>query len=330
MIKKKVLVTGGAGFIGSHVVELLVKKKFDVTILDNLSNGNLKNLFNLRKKVKFIKGDIRDKKLLKKIFKKKFNIVMHLAAVADIVPSIEDPELYFNVNVVGTKNIIENCKNFPNIKLIYAASSSCYGIPKKYPTNEKSEIRTEYPYALTKFLGEQMIMHYAKVYKFKACSLRLFNVYGTRSRTSGAYGAVFGIFLKQKISNKPFTIVGDGKQTRDFTYVKDVANAFFKALQNKSLNKILNVGSGKNYSINLVADLLGGEKVYIPKRPGEPDKTFADIKKIKKVLNWKPSYSLKEGIKILIDNIDYWKDAPLWTPKKIDKATKAWFKYLSN
>ena len=200
---------------------------------------------------------------------------------------------------------------------------------KKYPTNEKSEIRTEYPYALTKFLGEQMIMHYAKVYKFKACSLRLFNVYGTRSRTSGAYGAVFGIFLKQKISNKPFTIVGDGKQTRDFTYVKDVANAFFKALQNKSFNKIFNVGSGKNYSINLVADLLGGEKVYIPKRPGEPDKTFADIKKIKKVLNWKPSYSLEEGIKILIDNIDYWKDAPLWTPKKIDNATKAWFKYLS-
>jgi len=322
------VVTGGAGFIGSHLVELLLKKKHQVIVLDNLSTGRKSNIIKFIKKIKFIKCDIsKNGNWIKHL--KKADYVFHLASLADIVPSIEKPKDYFHSNVTSTLNILEACRKFKIKKIIYAASSSCYGIAKDYPTREDSKIDTQYPYALSKYLGEQLILHWSRIYKINACSLRLFNVYGTRSRTSGTYGAVFGVFLAQKIANKPLTVVGDGTQTRDFTYVKDVANAFFKALKNKSFNEILNVGSGKNYSINLVADLLGGEKVYIPKRPGEPDKTFADIKKIKKVLNWKPSYSLEEGIKILIDNIDYWKDAPLWTPNKIDKATKAWFKYLS-
>lgn len=170
-------------------------------------------------------------------------------------------------------------------------------------------------------------MHYSKIYKFNACSLRLFNVYGPRSRTSGAYGAVFGVFLKQKLAGKPLTVVGNGKQKRDFTFVLDVVNAFYKAIK-KGNGSILNVGSGKSYSINLIVKLLRENKINIPKRPGEPDQTFADIKKIKKILNWKPVYSLERGVKILIDNINYWKDAPLWTPKKIKKVTKMWFKYL--
>jgi UDP-glucose 4-epimerase len=327
-MNKKIIITGGAGFIGSHLSELLVKKKYDVTIIDNLTNGSLKNISQFKNKIEFIKGDIRDKKLIKKLFKRRVDVVYHLAALADIVPSIEKPELYYDVNVTGTNNLLEHCKHKKNIKFIYAASSSCYGIPTKYPTPENSTIKPEYPYALTKFLGEQMVMHYSKVYKFKASSLRLFNVYGTRSRTSGAYGAVFGVFLKQKISGKPLTVVGNGKQKRDFTFVIDVVNAFYKLIK-KGDGNILNVGSGKSYSINLIVKLLGGKKINIPKRPGEPNQTFADINKIKKILNWKPSYSLEKGIKILIKNIDYWKEAPLWTPKKIKKATKAWFKYLA-
>jgi UDP-glucose 4-epimerase len=159
--------------------------------------------------------------------------------------------------------------------------------------------------------------------------MRFFNVYGTRSRTSGTYGAVFGVFLAQKINQKPFTIVGDGKQTRDFTYVTDVANACIMAAKSKESNgKILNVGSGNTYSINKLVDLLGGDKQYIPKRPGEPDCTFADISEIKDILNWSPKITLELGVKIMLENINYWKNAPVWNSESIKGATKDWFKYL--
>jgi UDP-glucose 4-epimerase len=160
-------------------------------------------------------------------------------------------------------------------------------------------------------------------------SLRFFNVYGPRSRTSGTYGAVFGVFLAQKLNNKPFTIVGDGKQTRDFTFVSDIANACYTAVQHeKAMGQIFNVGSGNTYSVNLLTQLLGGEVIYIPKRPGEPDTTFADISKIKSVLGWSPKVSFEEGVNIMLENIEYWREAPLWDPVSIEGATRDWFKYL--
>ena len=173
-------------------------------------------------------------------------------------------------------------------------------------------------------------MHWSKLYKIPFISLRLFNVYGTRSRTSGTYGAMFGVFLAQKISGKPFTIVGSGNQTRDFTFVSDVVDAFIKSCRSNIKNEIFNIGSGKTISINKIIKLLKGKKVYIKKRPGEPDCTFADISKIRKKMGWKPKINIEKGIKILIKNIEYWKKAPVWTPKKINIATKLWFKYLSN
>ena len=263
----KVIVLGGAGFIGSHLCDLLIKKKFKVLVIDNLSTGRLINLSHLKKKIKFIKADISVPGEWQNSFKN-VKYVFHLAALADIVPSIENPLKYFNANVSGTLNVIESVKKYKIKKIIYAASSSCYGIPKTYPTKETEKIDTRYPYALTKYIGENLLVNWSNIYKIKFISLRLFNVYGTRSRTSGTYGAMFGVFLTQKIYNKPFTVVGDGKQKRDFTYVTDVAMAFYKSAISNLKNEIFNVGSGKCVSVNKIIDLLKGSRVKIPNRPG--------------------------------------------------------------
>jgi UDP-glucose 4-epimerase len=255
--------------------------------------------------------------------------VFHVAALADIVPSIQRPDLYFHSNVDGTFSVLEAAKMAAVKRLIYAASSSCYGIPDRYPTPETAEIRTEYPYALTKYLGEQSVMHWGKVYKLPVVALRFFNVYGPRSRTSGTYGAVFGVFLKQKLEGKPFTVVGDGKQTRDFTFVTDVVDACVTAAASDISGEIMNVGSGNHYSVNRLVELLGGEITHIPKRPGEPDCTFADVTRIRTLLGWQAKVKFEDGVRIMLENIGYWRDAPLWTPEKIARATEDWFKYLS-
>ena len=256
--------------------------------------------------------------------------VFHLAAMADIVPSIENPQDYYNSNVTGTFNVLQACRKYQIKKIIYSASSSCYGIPDKYPTDEKSEIRTEYPYALTKNLGEQLVMHWCKLYKLPAISLRFFNVYGPRARTSGTYGAVFGVFLAQRLANKPLTIVGDGYQTRDFTYVSDIVNSIHTAINSSVSGEIINIGSNNTYSINYLVELIGGNSTYIPKRPGEPDRSKADITKAKKILKWKPLVPVKEGVGVMLKNINNWKKAPVWNKKSISNATKVWFKYLKH
>ena len=216
-----------------------------------------------------------------------------------------------------------------NVKFIYTASSSCYGIPESYPTLESAKIDPRYPYALTKYLAEQYVLHWGKIYKLPVVSLRLFNVFGPRSRTSGTYGAVFGVFLAQKLAGKPLTVVGDGRQSRDFTFVSDVVEALVKAANSKVVGEVFNVGSGKPQSVNRLVKLLGGSVTYIPNRPGEPDCTWADTSKIKNKLGWKPRVSFETGVKILLRNIDYWKKAPVWTPRTIEKSTKEWFKYLT-
>ena len=326
----KILVTGGCGFIGSHISEILINEGNDIIIIDNVSNGRLDNInhFLSNNKCKFYNADISNFNEIELYFKD-VDVVFHMAALADIVPSIVEPYKYHNANVNGTISVLEACKKHKIRRFIYAASSSCYGIPDKYPTSEHSLINPEYPYALTKFIGEQYVMHWSKVYGINATSLRFFNVYGTRSRTSGTYGAVFGVFLAQKINNKPFTVVGDGNQTRDFTYVTDVANACIVASRSdKAIDQIFNVGSGNTYSINKLVELLEGDIIYIPKRPGEPDCTFADISKIKEYLNWEPKVSFENGVRTMIENIDYWKNAPVWNKESIKKATEDWFKYL--
>jgi UDP-glucose 4-epimerase len=325
----KSIITGGAGFIGSHLCERLVKLGHEVLVIDNFFKGKKKNLYQIESKIKIINADIRNYEKIIKYFKNTDN-VFHLAALADIVPSIENPKDYFHTNVSGTFNVLQASVKNKIKRFIYSASSSCYGIPQKYPTSEISAIDLKYPYALTKRLGEELVIHFAKVYKLNATSLRLFNVYGLRARTSGAYGAVLGVFLAQKLKNIPFTVVGNGNQTRDFTFVTDVIDAFIKVFKKKNISgEILNVGSGKTVSINKIVELLKNKKIQIPKRPGEPEITFADIRKIKTLTGWKPKTSIEKGIKIILNNINDWKDAPIWTPKDINKATRKWFLYLS-
>jgi UDP-glucose 4-epimerase len=326
-----ILVTGGAGFIGSHICEYLnyrddIKK---IVIIDNLEDGSKKNLSTIinSKKIKLFKCDIRNLNSIVPKFKN-IDCVVHLAALSDIVPSITDPVNYLNTNVNGTMNVLESMRKNKVDKIVYAASSSCYGIPDKYPTSETQKINPKYPYAYSKYIGEKTIKHWSNVYGINYISLRLFNVYGTRSRTHGAYGAALGVFLKQKLSNSPLTIVGNGNQKRDFVYVSDVAEAFYLSIKTKIKNKVFNVGSGKPKSVNELAKYIGGKKVFIPKRPGEPNITHADIKNISKFLKWKSKISLKEGISRVLKEISYWKKAPLWTPKKIEKTTRIWFKYL--
>lgn len=323
------LVTGGCGFIGSHMVDRLLDEGFIVRVIDNYSTGRPENLSHHDGNANLIiyNVDIRSKEDIRPIFDH-VDYVFHLAALADIVPSIQAPWEYYSSNVLGTYNVMECAREVKVKKLIYAASSSCYGIPDEYPTKESAEIRPQYPYALTKRLGEETVLHWGLVYDVPVITLRLFNVYGTRSRTSGTYGAVFGVFLAQKLAGSPFTIVGNGEQTRDFTYVTDITDAFYTAAKSDVVNETFNVGSGGTYSINLLCELLKGESVHIPRRPGEPDCTFADTTKIRKTLNWQAGVTLKEGVSIILENIDYWRKAPVWTPDSICEATKDWFKYL--
>jgi len=323
----KSLVTGGAGFIGSHLVDALLTKGDEVTVLDNFSTGRRENLNHIEDEVELVEADLSLYGTWTKYFKG-VDRVFHLAALADIVPSIENPDTYYHANVTGTFNVMKACKKFNVGKVVYSASSSCYGIPDVVPTPESAEIRPQYPYALTKFLGEQIVLHWSHVYGVPSVSTRLFNVYGPRSRTSGTYGAVFGVFLAQKLNKKPFTVVGDGTQTRDFTYVEDVTSALLTASESNLKGEIINIGSDNTYSVNQVVALLGGEVVFIPKRPGEPDCTWADISKVKKLLKWSPTVSIDQGIKNLLDNIDYWSEAPVWDPDSISIATKKWFEYL--
>jgi len=323
------VVTGGAGFIGSHMVDVLVERGFSVRAIDNLAGGREENLAPHRNNPDLVleKRDIRSCSPDDRLFRGA-RYVFHFAGIGDIVPSIERPLEYMSANVQGTAHVLECARHARVEKFVYAASSSCYGLAS-VPTREDHPIEPRYPYALSKYLGEQAALHWHRVYKLPVNSIRIFNAYGTRSRTSGAYGAVFGVFLRQKLAGRPYTVVGDGSQTRDFTYVTDVAHAFLAAAETPRVGRVYNLGAGKPQSVNRLVELLGGEKIRIPKRPGEPDSTWADISRITSELDWRPQVSFEEGVGKVLADIDYWRSAPLWDPESIDKATKTWFQYLS-
>ena len=322
------IVTGGAGFIGSHTVDRLLRENYIVRVIDNLVSGRESNLEKHKTDPRLL-CEWRDVCKLNKnnaLFKGA-KYVFHFAGIGDLIPSIENPEKYMMNNVQGTVKVLECSRENKIKKFVYAASSSCYGLAK-IPTKENHPIKPEYPYALSKYLGEESTFHWKKIYDLPVNSIRIFNAYGTRVRTTGAYGAVFGVFLKQKLAGKPFTVVGNGKQKRDFIYVSDVANAFLLAAKTKLVGKIWNLGSGKPQSVNKLIEILKGDVVYIPKRPGEPECTYADITKIKKDLAWKPKIKFKKGVELMLKEIESWRDAPLWDAKKIQKATQSWFRYL--
>lgn len=327
--RQRVLVTGGAGFIGSHLVERLLADGHRVTVIDNFATGRPENLAGVKDdpRLTVYSADVSHPGEIRRAFDG-VAWVFHVAALADIVPSIQQPLSYHTTNVDGTIAVLEAARAAGVSRLVYAASSSCYGIPDQIPTPETADVRPMYPYALTKYVGEQYVLHWSRVYGLPGVSLRLFNVYGLRSRTTGVYGAVFGVFLGQKLAGKPMTVVGDGTQKRDFTFVTDVADAFVRAAASDLRGEVLNVGSGGTYSVNYLVELLGGEAVHIPKRPGEPDCTFADTAKIRRLLGWRPQVAFADGVRIMVENIERWRGAPVWDPESIAKATRDWFTYL--
>ena len=325
----KCLITGGAGFVGSHIAERLLGDGHDVVVLDNFASGRRENLATMAANPALVlhEVDIADFAKAAPHFKD-VDWVFHIAALADVVPSIEQPMKYHHSNVDGTMATLEASRQAGVKRLVYMASSSCYGLPDIFPTPETAAINTMYPYALNKYLGEQMVMHWSQTYGLAANSLRAFNIFGPRSRTTGSYGAVFSVFLAQKLAGKPLTIVGDGSQTRDFTYVKDIVNALVMTVESEVAGEIMNVGTGTPQSVNDIAAMLGGDRVQIPKRPGEPDCTQADISKIQRLLGWQAETPFKQGVEIMLENIEMWRDAPVWTESGIEQATETWFRYL--
>ncbi|MDP3561051.1 MAG: GDP-mannose 4,6-dehydratase [Legionellaceae bacterium] len=330
MSKPIAVVTGGAGFIGSHMVDLLLNRGYQVRLIDNLVGGHMRNIAHHRDNPDFAFEQIDIMTLQPEApFFKDAQFVFHFAGIGDIVPSIEQPVQYMETNVLGTVRVLQAARAAGVKKFVYAASSSCYGLAAT-PTTEQHPIDPQYPYALSKYQGECAAFHWQQVYKLPVNSVRIFNAYGTRVRTTGAYGAVFGVFFKQKLLGKPYTVVGDGTQTRDFLYVTDVAKAFLAAAETDLVGEVWNIGAGKPQSVNYLVELLGGGAIdYIPKRPGEPDCTWADISKITTELGWQPHVSFADGVEMMMAEIEHWRDAPLWDKGSIATATKTWFEYLS-
>ena len=329
-----VLVTGGGGFIGSHVVDRLLKDGHNVSVID-ISRENIERNLGVneelgRSNLSVHCCDVNSISHLNGL--DNIDWIVHLAALADIVPSIENPVDYHDANVNGTLQVLEFARNNNVKRFIYAASSSCYGDKPRVPTQETEPINVKYPYALTKWIGEEYCMHWHKVYKLPVLSLRFFNVYGPRSRTTGAYGAVFGVFLAQKLNEKPYTVVGSGSQSRDFIYVDDVVEAIMSSLKSSRVGEAYNVGSGQHVTINNLVNLLGKNHgiVNLPNRPGEPDITMAWIGKIQQDLKFTTKTTFQAGVKIMLERINDFKDAPLWDKLKIKEATNKWFETLGD
>ncbi|RJQ31414.1 SDR family oxidoreductase [Candidatus Parcubacteria bacterium] len=294
----KVLVTGGAGFIGSNLVKELVNANDEVTIIDNLSTGKKENI---HPRAKFVKADITDFEQIKPHFKG-MDFVFHMAALPRVPYSIDHPVETHNININGTLNVLLAAKEAKVRRLVYSASSSAYGNSERLPLKEDQLPQPMSPYGLHKYVGE----HYAKLfflfYGLETVSLRYFNVYGPNMAFSGAYCLVIAVFLKQKKEGQPLTITGDGTQTRDFTFVFDVVRANILAAKSDKVGKgeVINIGAGHNHSVNEVAKIIGGPTVNIAPRV-EPHDTLADNTLAKKLLDWQPEVDFNEGMKRTIE-----------------------------
>lgn len=290
----KYVVTGGAGFIGSHIVNQLVDAGHEVVVIDSLINAGEDNL---NTKASLVVLDVSDDDQVASMTNvmKGADAVFHLAALPRVQPSIEDPQLFNKVNVGGTVNVLMAAKDANVKRVVYSASSSAYGDATQFPTPEEHPTDPLSPYGLQKLIGEQYCRVFYHCYGLETVSLRYFNVFGERMSLEGAYCLVMGIFANQRLNGKPMTIVGDGEQRRDFTYVGDIARANILAATSDKVGKgeVINIGNGDNRSVNQIADLIGGERVNIADRI-EPKQTLADNTKARELLDWKPTISVEE------------------------------------
>ena len=291
---KKCIVTGGAGFIGSNLVDRLVKDGHEVHIIDDLSTGSQ---YNINPQARFHRRDLSVSNY-NDLFED-VDVVFHLAAKARVQPSIENPHIFHDKNVNGLVNVLEACRIHKVKRLVFSSSSSVYGNVDQLPTPEEFGKNPMSPYALHKLVGEQYCKLYSELYGIETICLRYFNVYGERQVLEGAYCLVMGIFAQQKLEGKPMTIRGDGEQRRDFTYVGDVVDANVKAGMMKNNHpqmfdgEAFNIGNGDNRSVNQIADLIGGDRVNVDPVI-EPRETLADNSKAKEYLGWKPTTKIEE------------------------------------
>jgi len=295
MEKETIVVTGGAGFIGSHLSERLIDLGYKVRIIDNLSQGRREWV---PKEAEFFEGDILDRSLLNKILEKGCG-VFHAAAMSKVAPSVDAPEFCTEQNVLGTQNVLIAAQKCNAKKVVYISSSSCYG-NRPAPQHEDLPVNPLNPYALSKYVGEHYCDLWTRLYGLPTITLRYFNVYGLRQPKEGAYALVLGIFLRQYKQGKSLTIHGNGSQRRDFIHVRDVVEATIAAYVSEVSGVVLNVGSGTNISVKELADLISKDQAFGPRRRGDAQVTLADISKIKKVLGWLPKISIEQGIKELI------------------------------
>jgi len=291
------LVTGGAGFIGSHLVDALVDGNHDVVVVDNESASENENFY-WNNKAENYKYDICNFNKIENLFKN-IDCVFHLAAESRIQTAIKNPIKTFRVNFIGTLNILKACKQYKVDRILYSSTSSYYGLKNDVPLVEDMDRDCLNPYSSSKVAGEDLVKMYSKLYNIRSVVFRYFNVYGERQPTKGQYAPVVGLFQKMKSEGKPMTVVGDGDARRDYTHVKDVVSANILAAMKKDLLKTetINIGTGTNYSVLELVDMIGGDYVHIPARIGEAKETLADISIARNYLNWEPTIYLEDWIK---------------------------------
>jgi UDP-glucose 4-epimerase len=304
----RMLITGGAGFIGSYLCEKYTEEEHIVLCLDNFLSGNLLNIRHLLgyRNFKLIKGDIRDFDLLERIVRD-VDVVFHLAAQIHVDRSYVEPRLTYEINVMGTQNVLEVARIYDVKKVIHSSTSEVYGSAQYVPIDEKHPLDAPHPYGASKIAADRMCNAYIQTYGMDISIPRFFNIFGPRQRDIG-YGGVISIFTRRVLNNMPPVIYGDGLQTRDYTYVEDAARAFDLILNHKSKLEPINIGTGKEVSIidlaNLIIELCGKKgkmkPVHVAPRIGEVKKLIADARKAKKILRWEPRYGLKEGLKAFI------------------------------
>jgi len=297
----RIAVTGGAGFIGGHLVRRLVNMGFSITVLDNLSTGSLRNINDVLKDIDFVKGDVTNLDDVEKAISNS-DVVVHLAALIDVGESVEKPELYFDVNVKGTFNVARASRKAD--ALIFASSSAVYGEPIKIPISEDHPLSPRSPYAASKMAGEAYVNCFAEINGYRPVVLRLFNVYGPKQ--SRAYSGVIVEFIKKALRGEPPVIFGNGEQIRDFIHVNDVVRAVINVITNSSVSGTFNIGSGEGVTINklalLIAEIAGRRElrpIYSPPRKGDIRVSIADITKARRELGFNPAVSLEDGLREL-------------------------------
>jgi UDP-glucose 4-epimerase len=323
----RAIVTGGAGFVGSHLVEHLLAEGGEVDALDRQAQPRNLQAVSAHPALRYIPCDLEQPG--GENFCRPADVLFHVAGYGEMLAALQHPADYVRANVLGTAHALDLARAAGCRRVVYAASSSCYGPHPPVPTDETADCPTTHPYAISKWLGEEYLFRTAPVYGIEVNTLRFFTVYGDRMRRSDALGPVLNIFLAQKANGRPLTIVGDGTQGRDFVHVQDVARAFVAAATSPRYGEMFNIGAGETQTINRLAELIGGPVVYVPARHGDPHTARANIAKAVRLLHWAPEIPFEDGLGAMLAHVEDWREAPVWTPATMEQGTRLWQELLA-